>query len=311
MATQTSADPRIHIDLAHLRRLEGASRALSLLPRQPSNSVLNGRHTSKLRGRGLNFEELRGYNQGDDIRAIDWKVTARTGEPHVRVYTEERDRPALILVDQRMSMFFGSDVYMKSVVAAEAAAIMAHRILAQGDRVGGLVFSDSAIAEHRPVRSQTALNRLLSSIAAANKALTAEAPGDVPMSLNQVLSAALRIAKTNYLILVLSDFDEVDQNTEKLISALARNNDLILFGIEDALATDVRKDRKITVSDGGLQAELDTGDTAVATRVQEALTARRTDIVHWSRKYGVPLVPLGTDTPALDQLLRLFGHLGS
>ena len=90
------SDPRIRVDLAHLRGLEGQAKALSFLPRQPARSVLNGRHASRLRGRGLNFEELRGYLPGDDVRSIDWKVTARTGDPYVRVYTEERDRPALI-----------------------------------------------------------------------------------------------------------------------------------------------------------------------------------------------------------------------
>ena len=83
-----SADPRIHADLAHLLSLEGRARALTFLPRQPARSVLNGRHASRLRGRGLNFEELRGYLPGDDVRSIDWKVTARTREPHVRVMTE-------------------------------------------------------------------------------------------------------------------------------------------------------------------------------------------------------------------------------
>ena len=97
-ARQVSADPRIHTDLAYLRGLEGPARGLSFLPRQPAQSVLNGRHASRLRGRGLNFEELRDYLPGDDIRSIDWKVTARTGRPHVRVMTEERDRPALIVM---------------------------------------------------------------------------------------------------------------------------------------------------------------------------------------------------------------------
>ena len=149
-----SSDSRVRVDLAHLRRLEGPAKALSLLPRQPAHSVLNGRHASRLRGRGLNFEELRDYLPGDDVRAIDWKVTARTGEPHVRVYTEERDRPALILVDQRMSMFFGSKHNMKSVTAAEAAALAAFSILDQGDRIGGIVFGDEMVAELRPLRSR-------------------------------------------------------------------------------------------------------------------------------------------------------------
>ena len=105
--------------------------------------MLNGRHVSRLRGRGLNFEEMRGYLPGDDIRSIDWKATARTGTPHVRVFTEERDRPALVVVDQRMSMFYGSRLNMKSVTAAEAAAIAAFRVLDAGDRIGGIVFNET------------------------------------------------------------------------------------------------------------------------------------------------------------------------
>jgi uncharacterized protein (DUF58 family) len=150
-------DPRVSVDLAHLRSLETRARTLTFLPRQPARSAMNGRHASRLRGRGLNFEELRDYLPSDDVRSIDWKVTARTGSPHVRVFTEERDRPALIVVDQRMSMFFGSKLNMKSVTAAECAALAAFRILDQGDRVGGIVFGDAALAEIRPKRSRAAL----------------------------------------------------------------------------------------------------------------------------------------------------------
>ena len=118
------------------------------------------------------------------MRSIDWKVTARTGEPHVRVYTEERDRPALIVVDQRMSMFFGSRRNMKSVTAAEAAALAAFRILDQSDRVGGIVFGDEVIAEIRPQRSRRAVNTFLSAIAAANARLAATPDDRALPSLN-------------------------------------------------------------------------------------------------------------------------------
>ena len=103
LANDPRQDPRVHASADRLRRLGAQARAISFLPRQPAGSILNGRHASRLRGRGLNFEELRGYVDGDDIRTIDWKVTARTGEPHVRVYTEERDRPTLLIVDHRLS----------------------------------------------------------------------------------------------------------------------------------------------------------------------------------------------------------------
>ncbi|MGB5744531.1 MAG: DUF58 domain-containing protein, partial [Sedimenticolaceae bacterium] len=85
-------DPRVYADLDELVRLQFEAQGFSFLPRQPLHSVLHGRHASRLRGRGLNFEELRGYLPGDDIRNVDWRATARAGEPQVRVYTEERDR---------------------------------------------------------------------------------------------------------------------------------------------------------------------------------------------------------------------------
>lgn len=100
--------PGVYADLAELARLKFRTRGFSFLPRQPVHSILAGRHASRLRGRGLNFEEIRRYLPGDDIRNMDWRVTARTRQPHVRVYTEERDRPVLLVVDQRQSMFFGS-----------------------------------------------------------------------------------------------------------------------------------------------------------------------------------------------------------
>lgn len=301
-------DPRIRVTADGLRRLGGKARALSFLPRQPANSILNGRHSSKLRGRGLSFEELREYVDGDDVRMIDWKVTARTRVPHVRVYTEERDRPTLLIVDQRMSMFFGSRVYMKSVIAAEAAALAAHRILAQGDRVGGLVFGDEVIAEHKPQRSRNALNIFLTSIANANALLSADAPVTEDVSLDRVLQAAVRIAKSNALILVFSDFDGLGPGTEKLIAALAHANDLIMFNVTDVMDGGLPEDLKLTVTDGGLQAELDAQETGAQGKIEAFLEGRVAEVDRWSRKYGFPLLPLTTTEPALDQVLRMLGH---
>ena len=128
----------VYADLRSLVQLQFKARGFSYLPRQPVHSVLTGRHSSRVRGRGLDFDEIRRYLAGDDIRTIDWKVTARTRKPHVRVYTEERDRPQLYVIDQRLSMFFASRGRMKSVVAAELAALGAWRAMAVGDRAGGV-----------------------------------------------------------------------------------------------------------------------------------------------------------------------------
>jgi uncharacterized protein (DUF58 family) len=300
-------DPRVHVTLAHLRSLEGRARQLSFLPRQPARSVLNGRHASRLRGRGLNFEELRDYLPGDDIRAIDWKVTARTGEPHVRVMTEERDRPALIVVDQRMSMFFGSRLNMKAVTAAEAAALAGFRILDQGDRVGGIVFGDDEIAEVRPQRSRTALNRFLTALADANGLLRADAPPVEPVSLTRVLRDVARIAPRNHLVIVLSDFDALDDETHRLVSGLARKNDLVLGLVSDPMAEEIPEGLKLVVSDGELQAEVDTGDRTTHSALRDMARGRLAEILDWQRTLGVPVLPLSAAEETLPQLRRLMG----
>ncbi|AVO39073.1 DUF58 domain-containing protein [Pukyongiella litopenaei] len=302
-----ATDPRVHVDLAHLRTLETRARSLSFLPRQPARSALNGRHASRLRGRGLNFEELRDYLPGDDIRAIDWKVTARTGRPHVRVMTEERDRPALIVVDQRMSMFFGSVLNMKSVTAAEAAALAAFRILDQGDRVGGIVFGDDLLAEMRPQRSRAALNRFLTALADANGLLRADAPAVEPIGLTRVLRAVARIASRNHLVIVLSDFDGIDEQTERVVSGLARRNDLVLVPVSDPVAGEVPAGMRLVVSDGRLQAEIDTDAPGARQGLASLSQGRLGEVANWQRRHGVPVLPLSAGEETLPQLRRLMG----
>ncbi|WP_121061622.1 DUF58 domain-containing protein [Chachezhania antarctica] len=304
---EATRDPRIHTDLGHLRSLEGPARGLSFLPHQPVQSVLNGRHASRLRGRGLNFEELRTYLPGDDIRAIDWKVTARTGEPHIRVMTEERDRPALLVVDQRMSMFFGTVRNMKSVTAAEAAAIAAYRILDQGDRVGGIVFGDTLLAEIRPQRSRRALNRFLTALADANGLLNAEAPTVAPIGLSHVLRSVARIAKRNHLIVVLSDFDGVDDETARIVSGLSQHNDLILVSVTDPSAGSLPKGLKLVVTDGELQAVIDTNTPGTRRGLQEMAEGRLAEVLDWQRRFGVAILPLTAGEETLPQLRRLMG----
>src|SRR6201991_3426304 len=163
--------PGVYVSFEDLVALEFRGRKVSFLPRQPVHSLLSGRFASRMRGRGLNFEEIRDYRSGDDVRQIDWKVTARLQKPHVRVFNEERDRETLLVVDQRLSMFFGSRLSMKSVTAAQAAAIGAWRVLGVGDRVGAIVFNDSDLIEIKARRSRATVLQILATIVAQNQAL--------------------------------------------------------------------------------------------------------------------------------------------
>ena len=303
-----SGTPGVYVGLDELIRLQYKARDFSFLPRQPIHSLLSGRHASRMRGRGLNFEELRNYLPGDDPRTIDWKVTARTQEPHVRVFTEERDRPALFVVDQRIAMFYGTKVELKSVTAAKVAALGAWRVLDQGDRVGGLVFDDREITEVRPHRSQDAVMRLLGAVVKKNHAL--RAGPDItsnPAMLDLVLEQAARIAKHDNLVTVVSDFDGVDEATRRLVLRLSEHNDVLLALVHDPSATELPEMSRLVVSDGELQLELDLGESKVRKRVEQYGVERLERVIAWQREMGVPVLPINTAEDPIRQVARLLG----
>ncbi len=217
--TREPETPGVYADLDELIRLQFKVYDVSFLPRQPVQSLLAGRRASRLRGRGLDFEEIRRYIPGDDIRTMDWRVTARTRKPHTRVYTEERDRPILLVVDQRLSMFFGSQAAMKSVTAAEVAAMGAWRTLSVGDRVGALVFNDREVREIPPHRSRQRVMQILETVVEMNHSLRVD--GDIepnPAMLNRVLERVLHLAKHDYLVGIISDFSGVDEKTKNAVT---------------------------------------------------------------------------------------------
>ncbi|WP_029047891.1 DUF58 domain-containing protein [Cupriavidus sp. amp6] len=301
--------PGVSVDAAALAALEVAARDFHFLPRQPVRSVLAGRHASRVRGRGLTFEEVRGYLPGDDIRSMDWRVTARTGKPHVRVYSEEKDRPVLLLVDQRINMFFGSRRAMKSVVAAEAAALAAWRVLSEGDRVGGLVFGDSDCIELAPRRSRQAVEHLLGEIARHNQALRADAPARRGAGqLNAALERAARLARHDHLVIVISDFDGHDAATRDLMLSMSARNDLLTMLVYDPFLLELPDSGHLVVSDGELQVELGFGQTATRKGIADFVDAQSRNLLGWHRAIGVPLLPLSAAEETPLQLRRLLGQ---
>ncbi len=305
-----SVDPRIHVTLQHLISMQGAAGGITFLPRQASASVLNGRHASRLRGRGLNFEEMRGYLPGDDVRSIDWKATARTGQPHVRVFTEERDRPALLVVDQRMSMFFGSRLNMKSVTAAEAAAIAAFRILDAGDRVGGVVFGDDEHVEFVPRRSQRTVYGLLEAVTEMNQGLHADKTVDArPGSLNDILKSVARIAHHDHLVLIFSDFDGIDEYTHRHLNGIAQHNDIIAMLVYDPMAEGLEPGQRAVIGDSRMQAEVDLGSEATRTAVSGFSRQRLERIYQWQTEINLSVLPLSAGEPTLTQIRRLTGGI--
>jgi len=299
----------VYVDDADLAALELAARDFHFLPRQPVHSVLAGRHASKVRGRGLEFEELRPYLPGDDIRSMDWRVTARTGQPHVRIYSEEKDRPVLLLVDQRMNMFFGTRRAMKSVAAAEAAALVAWRVLMDGDRVGGVVFGDEDFSDLRPRRGRDAVSYLLGEVARRNQQLRADAPARRGAEqLNLALQHAARLAHHDHLVVAVSDFDGHDELTRDLLTQIAARNDVLAVVVHDPFMSELPPSGELVVSDGELQVELGFGRDAVRSGIAGFVNARTSELLQWRHLIGVPVLPLSAGEETAPPSRRLLGH---
>lgn len=299
-----------YVNAAHLMRLEFATRGLSFLARQKRRSILAGRHSSRIRGRGLNFEELRHYVTGDDIRTIDWRVTMRTGEPHVRAYTEERDRPALFIVDQSMSMYFGSRRALKAVVAAEAAALGCWMAFRAGDRAGAVVFNDADIVHIKPHRSRARLQQIFGEIARQNQQLAADHPPvTAQCRINEALKEVLRIAPHDWLVCAVSDFAGANEETVRLLRSIAAHNDAIGVLISDPLAKSLSSEGRPVISQGELQIELNMQSRSVHEPLRELLSSRLTQVAAVLRSSGVPLFAFTTAEDTVRQLSRALGNI--
>jgi uncharacterized protein (DUF58 family) len=300
--------PGVYAELADLVALQNRARGFSFLPRQPVQSLLAGRHASRLRGRGLNFEEIRRYLPGDDIRQIDWKATMRLRRTQSRVYTEERERSVLLLVDQRITMFFGSVKSMKSVTAAEMAALAAWRVLRQKDRIGALVFNDSQVAEIRPQRSHATAMQILHAIVEQNHALSLDPgmPSNAGM-FNEALRRCARLAKHDYLVCIISDGFGHDEESRRLLTRIAQHNDALFAFIHDPLEADLPDAGPLVFEDGARQMEVDTGRRKLRDRFRESFEEQRAAGRKFLLQREMPVLALSTAEGVSEQLRRQLG----
>jgi uncharacterized protein (DUF58 family) len=312
VATSAAVDSTgtVHVTVEHLARLEGLAHGLRLLPRQARRSVLAGRHGSRLRGRGLDFDEIRAYVPGDDVRTLDWKASLRIGSPQIRAYTEERDRPAIFVVDQRMTMFFGSVRAMKSVVAAEAAALGAWMAFRAGDRVGAVVFDDTEVRRVRPHRSRARVHEILGAIAASNGRLAATSTVAADAGgLDRALRSTAALVPHDHLVCVVSDFAGAGEETLGSLRRLAVHNDVIACLVYDPLGQSLPAGQRMVVTGGALQLELDTGEGRVRTPLEEAFSGRLHAVGELLRRSGVPMMALDTAGETAAQLRHQLGRL--
>ncbi|GAB5450093.1 MAG: DUF58 domain-containing protein [Halioglobus sp.] len=296
-----------YTELAQLIALRFPARQLRLGRRKRALSLLAGPNKTNFRGRGIEFEEVRGYQHGDDIRTIDWRVTARTGSAHTKLFHEERERPVLVVADQRNSMFFGSSHCCKSVLAAHIAGLIAWSALDAGDRVGGLVYNDGQHREIRPRRSRKTVLGLLSEIDAYNHQL----PGQVeePRSFADTLAKLRRIARPGASVYLVSDFRGAAENSAReQLFELAKHTEVTAILCSDPLEEALPRAGTYAVTDGKQRSELQTGDRNARQRYRDESEQRNAQLGETFQRLGIPLLRASTNISPFDVLQTYYGE---
>ncbi|TKB45886.1 DUF58 domain-containing protein [Thalassotalea mangrovi] len=299
----------IYVSLKQLEKLKYQARYFSFTQQQPVNSVLSGKSSSRLRGRGLNFEELRHYRPGDDIRTLDWKVTQRTGKAHVKVFTEEKERKTYLAIDQRSSMFFGSRGKMKSVVAAEVAALIAWQINSSGDRIGAFMFNDQSIKVIPAKRGNLHVSQLLHQIVKLNHKLSCDIEHQENDVLNSMLYKLNALNQHNALIIIISDGYGWTPQTSSYVKTIRQHNEVIACRIYDELEQNLPSMPQMTISDGKWQIQFSSQNANTQQRFREEIERQLDQYREFTNKYRIPLITINTVEDPVHQLRRALGRV--
>ena len=299
----------IRIEADELIQLRHRARRLKLDTRRPVASVLAGVHTSRFRGRGVDFLESRQYQPGDDIRNIDWRVTARTGTPHTKVFHEERERPVIALLDLNPTMYFGSRVRLKSVQAAHVAALLGWAAVRRGDRIGGLISAGQHHYEVKPAGGRRGAMRFIGSMVQADQRFAADQMNAQGNSLEDAVMRLRRVARPGSLVFLLSDMFGFGPSVERHFARLAMHCDLMVIMVTDPLELSTPPPATYAVSDGRAIAEVDLRSAPQRRRYLHSLSDHREQVKKTLTRYNVPLLQCRTDQSAFDMLSRAFGQV--
>ncbi len=290
----------VSAQLAELIALRAEAGRLDLVSRGKVLATRSGGHLSRFRGRGMEFDESRVYQAGDDVRNMDWRVTARSGRPHVKLFREERERPLWLLVDQGPSMRFGTRSAFKSVVAARAAALLAWAAVDKGDRVGGLVFDETREFIGRPAARTRGAFPLLKALSAGPA--TGAAAGHPGIS--SAAEHLLHFVRPGGLVFVLSDFAGLSRERSVWLARLQDECELVLALIYDPLEAAAPPPGLYPVTDGARRALVDTGAAARRRAWDRRFATHLALLEELARLHRAHLLSLRTDEPVGVALAR-------
>ncbi len=287
--------------LQELIRLRAAARSLDLAARRISRSSQGSGYRSSYRGRGLEFDEVRAYASGDDARTIDWKVTARRGKPHTKLFREERERPVFILADLHPGMFFGTRRVFKSVLVAQLTALTAWAAEQGSDRVGGVVSSMAGHSELPPQARRAGVLALLNAIVKHQPV----APGEpVAGRLDEAMARLARVTHPGSLVFLFSDFREMGPEFERHLTALSRHSDVQAGLIFDPLENEPPTAGQYRLGVPGQLRLVDTGHEKTSQDWRNHFRTHSENLQQICHRHGVRTMELETSSDPLRSLTR-------
>lgn len=289
---------------ANLVQLRSLAPLLPLSRQKKVLHDLSGSHHSALRGRGMDFAEVRQYQAGDDLRSMDWRVTARSGEAHIKVFNEEKERPVLLVCDLRAGMQFGSRRVLKNVLAADLTALLAWAALLNGDRIGALLFNDAQELDLRPKPGRKTVLHLLNELTQ----LPANTATPQPDRLAQICRHLRRVARPGSRIYMASDWAGYDAECQQHLFSISRHCDVIALHISDPLEQQLPPPGMYAVTDGQRRLLLDTASASMRQTYQQAFQQQLQQLREQLLQLQIPFIALSTADP--EPLAALRAGLG-
>jgi len=302
----------VSIDQPGLIRLAGPARAIALDVLH-INSLQTGAYVSRFKGRGMEFDESRPYQPGDDPRNIDWRVTARSTEAYTKLFREERERPVLVVADLRSNMHFATRGYFKSVTASRAAALIAWAAHHRGDRLGGLIFGDTSHRELRPRLGRLAALRYLHELVEhrdwPDPADIHPATDETTVAaLTQAMAALRRVSRPGSLVVIISDFVGLTTTAKAYIAGVARHSEVLAVIVSDPLERELPPPGRYRVVSEHDEASIDTYSKAAREDYAAQFAGRREELERFFQRYGVHVLPLSTDDDTVESLQQALGR---
>ena len=289
-----------------LIRLSGPARAIALDVLRV-NSLQTGAYVSHFRGRGMEFDESRPYQPGDDPRSIDWRVTARSTQAYTKLFREERERPVLVVVDLRSHMHFATRGYFKSVNASRAAALLAWSAHHRGDRLGGLIFGDTTHRELKPRLGRQAALRYIHELA-EHADWQQRDPNQHEAALTQAMSALRRVARPGSLVVVVSDFSGLTRSAQSYLSSVARHSEVLAVFMNDPIEQELPPPGRYRLVSSDEELAIDTHASAARRDYRQAFEQRVAELEAFCQRYGVHLMPMSTDDDPVSALQTALGR---